>query len=453
MPNTRWRHHSPQPVSSTFISTTFGREPRCSRRLSKAGPARVGSATRAGHTCLGPARLGFEPCVAHPPPCRGTLPAGVPYAIGESRPDCCCDLARPLARPPPARPRRREARGRPAAAKSDSTIGASIMRWSTRTPSRARQHSAQRAQLAEVFLSLCRACTILVSSSRPQSALNDGHVTGACTYIGQRIYGRFSGPLRFTSAMPHGMSCVRFPRLLRGYPRRPVTQLCCGGGDRPGRTESYHFCVASIFSATEVRACSIRTERGQRVARERLAQPARPSAGGWPAWTTSTCMGRMTRTRTCATDSAHCSNQALVKMRRHRLRGQPALRRPRAAPSRASGCPEVRPASATQPLGPRWPATHRRRFSGQAVADVDALLVHDGRAAHRRHLPALQRLPQRPGHRRRRRLQLPLLPLQQLSDLPGPPPLSKTKARCMAWAASAAKPIRRGWPSSGPPRA
>ena len=235
---------------------------------------------------------------------------------------------------------------------------------------------------------------------------------------------------------------------------------CCGGtslassnppvtrrGDRPGRTESYHFCVASIFSATEVRACSIRTERGQRVARERLAQPARPSAGGWPAWTTSTCMGRMTRTRTCATDSARCSNQALVKMRRHRLRGQPALRRPRAAPSRASGCPEVRPASATQPLGPRWPATHRRRFSGQAVADVDALLVHDGRAAHRRHLPALQRLPQRPGHRRGRRLQLPLLPLQQLSDLPGPPPLSKTKARCMAWVASAAQAGR--WTEAG----
>ena len=144
MPNTRWRHHSPQPVSSTFISTTFGREPRCSRRLSKAGPARVGSATRAGPTCLGPARLRFEPCVAHPPPCRGTLPAGVPYAIGESRPDCCCNLARPLARPPPARPRRRGARGRPAAAKSDSTIGASIMRWSTRTPP-ARDKTARSA--------------------------------------------------------------------------------------------------------------------------------------------------------------------------------------------------------------------------------------------------------------------------------------------------------------------
>eukprot|EP00964_Phaeocystis_antarctica_P070675 scaffold43060_cov56-Phaeocystis_antarctica.AAC.2 len=36
--------------------------------------------------------------------------------------------------------------------------------------------------------------------------------------------------------------------------------------------------------------------------------------------------------------------------------GQLALRRPLSAPDRASGYPELRPASANQPLGPRWPA-------------------------------------------------------------------------------------------------
>ena len=36
--------------------------------------------------------------------------------------------------------------------------------------------------------------------------------------------------------------------------------------------------------------------------------------------------------------------------------GQLALRRPLPVPDRASGCPELRPASANQPLGPRWPA-------------------------------------------------------------------------------------------------
>ena len=36
--------------------------------------------------------------------------------------------------------------------------------------------------------------------------------------------------------------------------------------------------------------------------------------------------------------------------------GQLALRRPLPVPERASGCPELRPASANQPLGPRWPA-------------------------------------------------------------------------------------------------
>eukprot|EP00964_Phaeocystis_antarctica_P008953 scaffold4849_cov58-Phaeocystis_antarctica.AAC.7 len=35
--------------------------------------------------------------------------------------------------------------------------------------------------------------------------------------------------------------------------------------------------------------------------------------------------------------------------------GQLALRRPLSAPDRAPGCPELRPASAKQPLGPRWP--------------------------------------------------------------------------------------------------
>ena len=36
--------------------------------------------------------------------------------------------------------------------------------------------------------------------------------------------------------------------------------------------------------------------------------------------------------------------------------GQLALRRPLPAPDRAAGCPELRPASANQPLRPRWPA-------------------------------------------------------------------------------------------------
>ena len=36
--------------------------------------------------------------------------------------------------------------------------------------------------------------------------------------------------------------------------------------------------------------------------------------------------------------------------------GQLALRRPLSGTDRASGCPELRPASANQPLGPRWPA-------------------------------------------------------------------------------------------------
>ena len=37
--------------------------------------------------------------------------------------------------------------------------------------------------------------------------------------------------------------------------------------------------------------------------------------------------------------------------------GQLALPRPLPAPDRAPGCPELRPASADQPLRPRWPAT------------------------------------------------------------------------------------------------
>ena len=36
--------------------------------------------------------------------------------------------------------------------------------------------------------------------------------------------------------------------------------------------------------------------------------------------------------------------------------GQLALRRPLSAPEHGLGCPELRPASANQPLGPRWPA-------------------------------------------------------------------------------------------------
>ena len=38
--------------------------------------------------------------------------------------------------------------------------------------------------------------------------------------------------------------------------------------------------------------------------------------------------------------------------------GQRALRRPLSAPGRAPGCPEPRPASATQSIGPRWHPGH-----------------------------------------------------------------------------------------------
>eukprot|EP00964_Phaeocystis_antarctica_P052600 scaffold30807_cov48-Phaeocystis_antarctica.AAC.2 len=38
--------------------------------------------------------------------------------------------------------------------------------------------------------------------------------------------------------------------------------------------------------------------------------------------------------------------------------GQRALRRPLSASGRAPGCPELRPASATQPLGSRWHPGH-----------------------------------------------------------------------------------------------
>ena len=60
-----------------------------------------------------------------------------------------------------------------------------------------------------------------------------------------------------------------------------------------------------------------------------------------------------------------CRNQAGSAV------GQPALRRPLSAPEQAPGCPELRPASAKQSVGPRWPTAsgpsyracfrHRRR--------------------------------------------------------------------------------------------
>eukprot|EP00964_Phaeocystis_antarctica_P013559 scaffold7438_cov51-Phaeocystis_antarctica.AAC.3 len=133
-------------------------------------------------------------------------------------------------------------------------------------------------------------------------------------------------------------------------------------------------------------------------------------------------MGRMTRTRTCATDSARCSNQALVKMRRHRLRGQPALRRPRAAPSRASGCPEPRPASATKPLGPRWPASSLAPFLGPSPRPPPQIAPPAPPTAARPARPAASVENQGPVH--------------GLGGQRGP-----------------SRPMDRGWPCSGLPRA
>ena len=130
--------------------------------------------------------------------------------------------------------------------------------------------------------------------------------------------------------------------------------------------------------------------------------------------------------------------QALVKTRWHRLCGQPALRS-QSVPHTAQRLAQPRPLSRSGRAG-RPP--HRRCFSTQALADVHALLLHDGRAAHRGDLPALQRLSQRPGHRRGRRLQLPLLPLQQLPDLPGAP-ACRNQARCGRRAALSARACRR----------
>ncbi len=61
--------------------------------------------------------------------------------------------------------------------------------------------------------------------------------------------------------------------------------------------------------------------------------------------------------------------------------GQLPVRRLLSAPEHASGCPKLRPASANQPLGPRWPA-------------IQALLLTQARAAQpllERSLPARAR--------------------------------------------------------------
>ena len=63
-----------------------------------------------------------------------------------------------------------------------------------------------------------------------------------------------------------------------------------------------------------------------------------------------------------STCTGGCSDSTggMPMWRTRRLRptsaSQLALREPLSVPDRASGCPALRPASANQPLGPRWPA-------------------------------------------------------------------------------------------------
>ena len=81
-----------------------------------------------------------------------------------------------------------------------------------------------------------------------------------------------------------------------------------------------------------------------------------------------------------------CRNQAGSAV------GQLALRRPLSAPNHASGCPELRPASANQPLGPCWPAIYRTHSRHRHAAARAA-----GAAAHRRRAGQPGRVRAAPG--------------------------------------------------------
>ena len=73
---------------------------------------------------------------------------------------------------------------------------------------------------------------------------------------------------------------------------------------------------------------------------------------------------------------AACASGSMWGIRRRRP-GRLALRRPLSAQGRALGCPELRPASANQPLGPRRPATSGV-FTPMCIWLVHHLVFHVG---------------------------------------------------------------------------
>ena len=105
----------------------------------------------------------------------------------------------------------------------------------------------------------------------------------------------------------------------------------------------------------------------------------------WPAW-----MPQWSRARARAA-SATATTLSPTSSRRRRAAasgnqggsgfGQLALRRLLSAPAHASDCPELRPASANQPLVPRWPAipavfsTQALRASGKWHSELAASLA------------------------------------------------------------------------------
>ena len=84
------------------------------------------------------------------------------------------------------------------------------------------------------------------------------------------------------------------------------------------------------------------------MSRRYSRRPIRPRRRGY------TCAGcRWHPGRSCRPRACH-----MWKLKFAEKLGQRALRRPLSAPGRAPGCPEPRPASATQPIGPRWHPGH-----------------------------------------------------------------------------------------------
>ena len=181
--------------------------------------------------------------------------------------------------------------------------------------------------------------------------------------------------------------------MLEAADRRIYLPMCACAAPAPApSTPPPHAPLAPLLPSVGARArarASVRPSASAsvsapaRVARPGLASPSRSTSRS-PL--RSSCSGCSTLCRSREGGCSLCRKQGGSDL------GRLALRRPLSAPDHASGCSELRPSLANQPLGPRWPAIIGLGFHSGCPRKRWTACVDRGTAASRDQTPRAKSL-------------------------------------------------------------